>query len=79
MGAVWNYQVATMTQNQSNSLSGYVILWNLYIFMHPGLFMMNTIMLREHNRVCDILEEHPEWEDEQLYQTAKNIIAGGSL
>lgn len=37
-------------------------------------------MLREHNHVCDILkEEHPEWEDEQLYQTAKNIIAGGSL
>ena len=39
--------------------------------------MMNTIMLREHNRVCDILkEDHPEWEDEQLFQTAKNIIAG---
>ena len=42
--------------------------------------MMNTIMLREHNRLCDILrEEHPEWEDEQLYQTAKNIIAGRIL
>ena len=42
-----------------------------------GLFMMNTIVLREHNRLCDILkQEHPEWDDEQLFQTSKNIIAG---
>ena len=39
--------------------------------------MMNTIMLREHNRVCGVLrKEHPEWDDEQLFQTARNIIAG---
>ena len=71
-------------QKQSSSLAGYMILRNQYrlrlslnIFTHAGLFMINTIMLREHNRVCDILkEEYPEWEDEQLYQTAKNIIAG---
>lgn len=50
----------------------------MYALLFAGLFMMNTVMLREHNRVCDVLvEEHPEWEDEQLFQTAKNIIAGG--
>ena len=39
--------------------------------------MMNTIMLREHNRVCGVLKKgHPEWEDEQLFQTAKNVIVG---
>ncbi len=44
----------------------------------PGLFMMNTIMLREHNRVCVVMKkEHPEWDDEQLFQTTKNIIVGG--
>ena len=39
--------------------------------------MMNTLMVREHNRVCGVLKkEHPEWGDEQLFQTAKNIIGG---
>ena len=39
--------------------------------------MMNTIMLREHNRVCGVLKkEHPEWDDEQFFQTAKNVIVG---
>ncbi|RXG68276.1 Prostaglandin G/H synthase 2 [Armadillidium vulgare] len=36
-----------------------------------------TIWVREHNRVCDILKaEHPHWDDEQLYQTARLIILG---
>ena len=39
--------------------------------------MINTIMLREHNRVCGVLKkEHPEWDDEQLFQTAKMVILG---
>lgn len=43
----------------------------------PGLFMYSTIWLREHNRVCDILKkEHPEWDDERLFQTAKLVIVG---
>uniref|UniRef100_T1IVL4 prostaglandin-endoperoxide synthase n=1 Tax=Strigamia maritima TaxID=126957 RepID=T1IVL4_STRMM len=41
----------------------------------PGLFMFATIWLREHNRVCDVLRnEHPEWDDEQLFQTARLIL-----
>nr|QHX41555.1 prostaglandin G/H synthase 2 [Octopus vulgaris] len=43
----------------------------------PGLVVFSTVWLREHNRVCDILkEEHPEWLDEQLFQTTKLIIIG---
>ncbi|KAB7496601.1 Prostaglandin G/H synthase 2 [Armadillidium nasatum] len=43
----------------------------------PGLFVYATIWVREHNRVCDILKaEHPHWDDEQLYQTARLIIVG---
>lgn len=46
----------------------------------PGLYVMETIWVREHNRVCDILEaEHPEWDDERLYQTARLIIMGENL
>lgn len=45
----------------------------------PGLAMYATLWLREHNRVCDILKaEHPTWDDEQLFQTARLIIIGES-
>uniref|UniRef100_A0A8C6UH45 Prostaglandin G/H synthase 1 n=1 Tax=Neogobius melanostomus TaxID=47308 RepID=A0A8C6UH45_9GOBI len=43
----------------------------------PGLTLYATLWLREHNRVCDILKaEHPTWDDEQLFQTARLIIIG---
>ncbi|XP_077308773.1 prostaglandin G/H synthase 2 [Lithobates pipiens] len=46
----------------------------------PGLMMYATIWLREHNRVCDILmQEHPEWDDERIYQTAKLILIGETI
>lgn len=45
----------------------------------PGLGMYATLWLREHNRVCDVLKaEHPTWDDEQLFQTARLIIIGES-
>ena len=43
----------------------------------PGLSLFATLWLREHNRVCDVLkEEHPTWDDEQLFQTARLVIIG---
>lgn len=43
----------------------------------PGLMMYATIWLREHNRVCDILkQQHPDWDDERLFQTARLILIG---
>ncbi|KAF4086271.1 hypothetical protein AMELA_G00104560 [Ameiurus melas] len=46
----------------------------------PGLMMYATIWLREHNRVCDILkEEHPDWNDERLFQTTRLILIGETI
>ena len=44
------------------------------------MYVMSTIWLREHNRICDILlAEHPDWDDERLYQTAKLIVLAENL
>ncbi|XP_075384582.1 prostaglandin G/H synthase 2 [Tenrec ecaudatus] len=46
----------------------------------PGLMMYATIWLREHNRVCDVLkQEHPEWDDERLFQTSRLILIGETI
>ncbi|SOD40738.1 peroxidase family protein [Nitrosovibrio sp. Nv4] len=40
-----------------------------------GYTIMNTLMLREHNRICDLLKEaYSKWDDERLFQTARNIM-----
>ncbi len=46
----------------------------------PGLMMYATIWLREHNRVCHIMkQEHPDWDDERIFQTTRLILIGESL
>lgn len=46
----------------------------------PGLFLYETIWMREHNRVCDILKgEHPDWDDERLFQTGKLVVLGETI
>jgi len=48
--------------------------------IQPGMYVMSTIWIREHNRICDVLmAEHPDWDDERLYQTAKLIVLAENL
>lgn len=43
-------------------------------------FVMSTIWVREHNRVCDILvQKWPEWTDNEIYDTARKIIIGEQM
>ncbi|MGV6840661.1 MAG: peroxidase family protein [Planktomarina sp.] len=39
-----------------------------------GYTAVNTIFLREHNRLCDVLKaENPEWDDDRLFETVRMI------
>lgn len=37
---------------------------------------VHTLMLREHNRLCDIvLKQNPDWDDERIYQTVRLLMS----
>jgi hypothetical protein len=43
----------------------------------PSLTCLHTLMVREHNRQCDLIKEaNPSWTDEELYQRARKIVSG---
>jgi hypothetical protein len=41
----------------------------------PGLTCYHTLLVREHNRLCDELKiENPSWSDEDIYQRARKFV-----
>jgi peroxidase len=43
---------------------------------HPGITMVQNLLLREHNRIADTLQRlNPEWSDEIVYQESRRIVA----
>jgi prostaglandin-endoperoxide synthase 2 len=41
----------------------------------PQIAMINTLFLREHNRLAGEMEKaHPDWNDQRVFETARNVI-----
>jgi prostaglandin-endoperoxide synthase 2 len=48
---------------------------HLRLNVFHGSSLIIIVLLREHNRLCDILKKtNPCWDDERLFQTARNIL-----
>ncbi|XP_026727227.1 peroxidase-like [Trichoplusia ni] len=65
----------TATCDLRNSSEPCYLAGDIRINQTPTLAMLHTLLLREHNRVADVLSDlNPLWSDERLYQEARRIV-----
>ena len=57
-------------------LFSFQILGDVRVNEQTGLAMAHNLLLREHNRIAQVLSEmNPEWSDEIVYQESRRIVA----
>jgi peroxidase len=57
--------------------AGFFIAGDIRANENPELASLQTLFVREHNRVAaKLAEKNPTWTDEELYQAARNIVIG---
>lgn len=57
--------------------AGFFLAGDIRANENPELASLQTLFVREHNRVAGRLaERNPTWTDEELYQAARNIVIG---
>ena len=57
--------------------TGFFLAGDIRANENPELASLQTLFVREHNRVAArIAEKNPAWTDEELYQAARNFVIG---
>lgn len=66
---------APFMADDTRQLTRYFVAGDVRANENPLLVGMHTIFVREHNRLCDeLVEKHPNWSEEQLYQRARKLV-----
>ena len=68
-------QSAPAMLDETRSLPKYFVAGDIRANENPLLLAFHTLFVREHNRLCDeILQQHPDWSDERIYQRARKMV-----
>ena len=73
----WNTALIEMENPDNRPLEQLYMAGDVRANENPALISMQTLWLREHNRWAGVLaEQHPEWDDEALFQHARRMVIG---